>query len=91
MQAETQDDSKRKTSPSETVGGDGNGVRKRAKVGEGIAPSFARRPCPKSIPYTQRWEIIKSTYDEIIAPWVVFMDFPRASFEAGVLEMFFDL
>ena len=98
LQAETEvgadDPKKRKSgsSPLEPVEGDEgeNGVvRKRAKPGEGIAPSFARRPCPKSIPYTQRWEKIKSTYDEIIAPWIVSMGFPKASYEAGVLEMIF--
>lgn len=75
------------TEPSATAEGErGQPPRKRAKPGESLnGPSFARRNCPKSSPAKEKWEVIKKTFEEILAPYLVELGFSKFHFEVWFL------
>eukprot|EP00435_Cladocopium_sp_Y103_P059969 s51_g21.t1 len=53
---------------------------KKAKVNNG--PSFARRPCPKTSPSSERWKAVRHVYIKCITDHAVQMGFGAHSYEA---------
>jgi hypothetical protein len=60
--------------------------KKRSLPGEGS--SFARRPCPKTRPFKERWEVIREVYQKVVQEYVAIHSLPSAAFEVFWLAAF---